>query len=141
MSNYRFCNFFAAIAMAVAFAATPALAHRDMTDWLQMMEKLRQQQPNPQERPWVNARVDRVNEAAQSVTVSHGPIKSVGMPAMSMTFGVTDPSRLSALNKGQRVDIQVENFDGVGKIVNVRAPQASVQPVRAPSRPAGGYLH
>jgi Cu/Ag efflux protein CusF len=111
-----------AIALALA-AATPALAHKDMTDWLVMMEKLRQQQPNPQETPWVSARVVKVNGAAQSVTVSHGAIKSVGMPAMTMTFGVTDPSRLPTLKRGQRVDIQVENVGGAGKIVNFRAPQ------------------
>ena len=100
-----------------------------MTDWLSMMEKLAAA-PNPQETPWVSARVVKVNAAAQSVTISHGAIKSIGMPAMTMTFGVADTSRLSALKKGQRVDIQVENVGGVGKIVNFRAPQA-----------AGGHSH
>lgn len=103
-----------AFALALAGGA-PAFAHKDMTDWLSMMEKLRKQQPNPQETPWVNARIVKVNAAAQSVTISHGAIKSIGMPAMSMTFGVTDTSRLSTLKKGQRVDIQVENSAGWGR--------------------------
>lgn len=100
-----------AFALALAGGA-PAFAHKDMTDWLSMMDK---QQPNPQETPWVNARIVKVNAAAQSVTISHGAIKSIGMPAMSMTFGVTDTSRLSTLKKGQRVDIQVENSAGWGR--------------------------
>lgn len=128
MSKFRIAVFFA---MAFALAgATPAFAHTNMTDWLRMMEKLRQQQPNPQETPWISARVVKVNAAEQSITISHGAITSVGMPAMSMTFGVTDSSRLSTLKKGQRVDIQVENVGGVGKIVNFRTPQ-----------PAGGHSH
>lgn len=131
MSKFRIRNIIGALVLALSFAgATPAFAHTNMTDWLRMMEKLRQQQPNPQETPWVSARVVKVNAAVQSVTISHGAIRSVGMPAMSMTFGVTDTSRLSTLKKGQRVDIQVENFGGVGKIVNFRAPQQ-----------AGGHSH
>ena len=118
MSKSRMTIVFA-IALALAGAA-PAFAHQDMTGWLRMMDKLRQQQPNPQETPWVSARVVKVNTGAQSITISHGPIKSVGMPAMTMTFGVVDPSRLSTFKKGQRVDIQVENVGGTGKIVNFR---------------------
>ena len=64
----------------------------------------------------------KLNADAQSITISHGPIKSVGMPAMTMTFGVVDPSHLSTLKKGQRVDIKVENIGGTGKIVNFRTP-------------------
>ena len=121
MSKSRMTIVFA-IALALA-SATPAFAHNmNMTDWMRMMEKLRQQQPNPQETPWVSGRVVSVNAAGQSVTISHGAITSIGMPAMTMTFGIADPSSLSALKKGQRVDIQVENVGGAGKIVNFRAP-------------------
>ena len=124
MSKSRF-TIVLAITLALA-GGTPAFAHNmNLTDWMRMIEKLRQQQPNPQETPWVSGRVVKVNVAGQSVTISHGAIKSIAMPAMTMTFGVADLSSLSALKKGQRVDIQVENVGGVGKIVNVRAPQAA----------------
>ena len=85
-------RFVLALALALVGAA-PAFAHNmNMTDWLRMMEKLRQQQAN-QETPWVSGRVVKINSAAQSVSISHGAIKSIGMPAMTMTFGVTEPSR------------------------------------------------
>lgn len=128
------------IALALAGGA-PALAHNvNMTDWLRMIEKLRLRQPDPQQTPWLKARVVKVDAAAQSVTISHDAIRSVGMPAMTMTFGVTDPSRLAALKKGQRVDIQVENVDGTGKIVSLRAPQTP-QAARPQAAPAHGHSH
>ena len=64
MSKSRMTIVFA-IALALAGAA-PAFAHQDMTGWLRMMEMLRQQQPNPQETPWVSARVVKVNADALS---------------------------------------------------------------------------
>lgn len=53
MRKYHVC-FVLAVAFALAGSA-PAFAHKDMTDWLRMIEKVRQQQPNPQ--PLGNTRV------------------------------------------------------------------------------------
>ena len=104
------------LAVALAFAgAAPSFAHNmNLTDWMRMMEKLGQQQPN-QETPWVSGRVVKINSAAQSVTISHGAIKSIGMPARTMTFGLADPSRLSALKKGQRVITKWRTWEALGK--------------------------
>jgi Cu(I)/Ag(I) efflux system periplasmic protein CusF len=38
------------------------------------------------------------------VTISHGPIKSLNLPAMTMTFGVKDKGLLNQLGVGKRVE-------------------------------------
>ena len=40
------------------------------------------------------------------VTISHGPVASIGWPAMTMTFQAGSPSVLQGLNMGDPVDFQ-----------------------------------
>ena len=45
------------------------------------------------------------------VGLSHGPFKTLNMPGMTMSFPVTDPSRLSGLQTGNRVRVGVRESD------------------------------
>lgn len=40
------------------------------------------------------------------VTISHGPVESIGWPAMTMTFQAESPDMLQGLNIGDPVDFQ-----------------------------------
>ncbi len=65
--------------------------------------------------------VKRVDKAAGKVTVSHGPLKNLGMPAMTMVFRVKEASWLDALQAGMKIRFQAETVDGALTIVRYEA--------------------
>ncbi len=57
--------------------------------------------------------VKRLDAAKGSVTISHGAVKTLNWPAMTMTFSVKDKALLSLLAEGKkvRVDFVQEGSD------------------------------
>jgi Cu/Ag efflux protein CusF len=51
--------------------------------------------------------VRAVNPKARTVTLDHEAIPSLGWPAMTMSFKVSDPALLQGLNPGARVRFQL----------------------------------
>lgn len=86
-------------------------------EWSKRIEKL---QGAPGEAPWVRVVVRKINLPASRITVSHGAIPQIDMPAMTINFPVADTARLAMLHKGDEVDIQCEHRGGVVKVVNFR---------------------
>lgn len=63
--------------------------------------------------------VDAVNTGDRSVKISHGPIRSMGMGAMTMVFKVADPSMIMDMKKGQKINFVFEtNSSGEFVIVD-----------------------
>jgi Cu/Ag efflux protein CusF len=58
--------------------------------------------------PMAQGEVRKVDKAAKTVTLKHGPIASVDMPPMTMAFGVTDPKQLEPLQPGDKVRFTAE---------------------------------
>jgi Cu(I)/Ag(I) efflux system periplasmic protein CusF len=57
--------------------------------------------------------VDAVDAAKRTITVSHGAIKSLGWPAMTMDFAVSEGIDLSAIKAGTNVNFTlVRRADG-----------------------------
>lgn len=52
--------------------------------------------------------VRRVNKETRRVTLAHGPMKALDMPAMTMAFPVKDPALLANLKEGDKVRFAVE---------------------------------
>jgi Cu/Ag efflux protein CusF len=52
--------------------------------------------------------IRRVDAAAKRITIKHGPIKNLDMPAMTMVFQVTDPALLDKVKPGDRVRFRAE---------------------------------
>jgi Cu/Ag efflux protein CusF len=50
--------------------------------------------------------VKKVDAAAGTVTIAHGPIKSINWPAMSMTFAVKDEALLGKLTPEKKVEFE-----------------------------------
>lgn len=48
----------------------------------------------------------KVDAAAGKVTIDHGPIATIGWPAMSMTFTVKDKSALAHVHEGSKVEFE-----------------------------------
>ena len=47
--------------------------------------------------------VTQIDRNAGRIELNHGPIQSLGWPAMRMAFQVTDPKLLDGIKKGDRV--------------------------------------
>ena len=67
--------------------------------------------------------IRKVDKDAKKVTIKHGPLLNLDMPAMTMVFQVTDPGALDQLKAGDKVKFLAEKIDGVytaTKIESVR---------------------
>ena len=56
--------------------------------------------------------IKRVDKDAGRVTIKHGPLENLGMPGMTMVFGVTDVSVLQSLKAGDKVKFAAGKVDG-----------------------------
>ena len=57
--------------------------------------------------------VRKVDKEQGKLTIKHGPLTSVDMPAMTMVFRVKDAAMLDQVSAGDRVRLQVEKINGV----------------------------
>ena len=55
----------------------------------------------------VSGTVKSVDQSAKTVTLDHGPVKTLNWPAMSMTFKVDDKVPMEKLKQGSKVDVDV----------------------------------
>ena len=98
-------------------SAVPAAAGMNATEWLQRMEQARPRHPEgrpPQsDGALVSVKVKGIDRAGQRLTISHGAIRKVGMPAMTVTFPAGDSSHLAMLHKGDAIEIHAANRGGV----------------------------
>lgn len=66
---------------------------------------------------WSDGTVKKVDKAGGKVTVSHGPLENLGMPAMTMGFRVKDGAWLSKLKEGQHIRFIADDVQGTLTIV------------------------
>jgi Cu(I)/Ag(I) efflux system protein CusF len=52
-----------------------------------------------------------IKAADNKLTISHGPIKTLGMDGMTMDFLVSDPGMLEVVQKGHAVSFVIEQDD------------------------------
>lgn len=56
--------------------------------------------------------VRKVDKAQGKLTLRHGPIANLDMPAMTMVFRVADPKLLDNLQPGDKVRFAADKIDG-----------------------------
>lgn len=69
--------------------------------------------------------VNSVDAARHTVNLSHGSIKALGWPAMTMDFPVGDDVDLAAVKPGMRVNFTLVHGNGGGMVVDAIRPAAS----------------
>ena len=70
-------------------------------------------QPAPaRNAPLSDGLVKKVDKAAGEVVIQHGQLDSIGMPPMTMAFGVADKSWLNKLKAGDRIRFAAEMKGG-----------------------------
>lgn len=62
--------------------------------------------------PQTEAEVRKVDKEAAKLTLRHGPIVNLDMPAMTMVFRVADPAFLEAAKPGDKVLVTIEKVGG-----------------------------
>ena len=56
--------------------------------------------------------VRKVDKSAKKITIKHGPIPNIDMPAMTMVFQVKDPKMLEQVKTGDKIKFTAENVGG-----------------------------
>jgi Cu(I)/Ag(I) efflux system periplasmic protein CusF len=65
--------------------------------------------------------VRKVDKAANKVTLKHGPIPNIDMPAMTMVFVVKDPAMLAKLKAGDKVKFQAQKLGDTYTVTRIEA--------------------
>lgn len=60
----------------------------------------------------VAGEVKKVDKDAGKITIRHGELKDLGMPAMTMVFQVKDRAMLERVNPGDQVNFVADKVDG-----------------------------
>ncbi|QGZ42368.1 Cu/Ag efflux protein CusF [Pseudoduganella flava] len=56
--------------------------------------------------------IKKVDKEAGKVTIQHGELRNLGMPAMTMVFRVRDRAMLDKVRQGDKVRFRAERVDG-----------------------------
>ena len=66
-----------------------------------------------------DAEVQKVDAAAGVVTLKHGDITNMQMPAMTMAFGVADKKMLQGVKPGDKVKFHLEMVKGAPTVTRI----------------------
>lgn len=87
-----------AISIALAFAAGAALAQA-----------------------LADGEIRKVDKDAKKITIKHGPMPNLDMPAMTMVFQVKDPAMLEQVKAGDRVKFEAQKLGGAFTVTRIEA--------------------
>ena len=65
--------------------------------------------------------VRKIDKGAKKITIRHGEMKNLGMPAMSMVFQVKDPTLLDQVKPGDKVRFRAEKSGGAFVVTEIQA--------------------
>lgn len=63
--------------------------------------------------------VRKVDKAGKRITIKHGPLKNLDMPAMTMVFQVKDPALLDKVKAGDEVKFEAQKQGGVFTVTRI----------------------
>lgn len=66
-----------------------------------------------------DAEVRKVDKDAKKITLKHGPIKNLDMPAMTMVFQVKDAALLDKVAAGDKIKFTAEQQQGAYVVTGV----------------------
>jgi Cu(I)/Ag(I) efflux system periplasmic protein CusF len=71
--------------------------------------------------PLAEGEVRKVDKEAKKITLRHGAIEKLKMPAMTMVFQVKDPAMLDGIQAGDKVRFQADKVDGQYFVTQIEA--------------------
>jgi Cu/Ag efflux protein CusF len=103
-----------------AMLAASAAAQAQMSPDMKMTAPMKASAPAGQAATvMTNAVVQKVDAAKGNVTLKHEDITNVGMPAMTMAFGVADKKMLDNMKAGDKVHFHVEIVNGAPTVTRI----------------------
>lgn len=63
--------------------------------------------------------IKKVDAKAASVTIAHGPIANLNMPAMTMSFKAKEPAMLAKLKAGDKVRFHSAEENGALTVISI----------------------
>src|SRR5215831_17149714 len=67
--------------------------------------------------------VQKIDKDAGKITIKHGPLDNLGMPAMTMVFHVADPRMLDEVVPGDKIDFLAEKVGGFLTVTQLHKAQ------------------
>ena len=101
-------------AIALAFAGPAIAAQHGGAPAAQKAAK-------PSDAAYAEGEVRKVDKEAGKITLRHGPIASLDMPAMSMVFRAKDPAMLDRVKEGDKVRFKAEKVQGAYTVTEIQA--------------------
>ena len=71
--------------------------------------------------PLTPGEVKKVDMDAGKVTIKHGRLENLGMPAMTMVFRVKDPAMLDQLKPGDKINFLADKWNGAITVMRFEA--------------------
>jgi Cu/Ag efflux protein CusF len=71
--------------------------------------------------PTTDGEVRKVDKSAGKITLKHGEIRNIDMPAMTMVFGVKDKALLDKVKPGDKVKFNAEKEGGQYVVTAIEA--------------------
>ena len=65
--------------------------------------------------------IRKVDKDAKKLTIRHGPIQNLDMPAMTMVFQVKDAAMLDKVNTGDKIKFSAEKIGGAYTVTGIEA--------------------
>ena len=65
--------------------------------------------------------VKKVDKGTGKLTIKHGPLDNLGMPAMTMVFHVADPAMLDEVAPGDKITFLAEKVGGFLTVTELHA--------------------
>lgn len=63
--------------------------------------------------------VRKVDKDGKKITIKHGPLQKLDMPAMTMVFQVSDPAMLERVKAGDKVRFDAEKVGGAFMLTKI----------------------
>lgn len=70
--------------------------------------------------PQSDGEVRKVDKAQGKLTLRHGPLQNLDMPAMTMVFKAADPKLLEGLKEGDKVKFSAEKVNGAFTVTAIQ---------------------
>ena len=110
MSAFMFASIAAVSVLPIASIADSGHDHSS-----QKMET--GQAPRNAEAPMVDGTIKKIDRSTGKVTLAHGALVNLGMPAMTMVFRVKDIAWLDQMKEGNKIRFVADNVNGVITVV------------------------
>ena len=65
--------------------------------------------------------IRKVDKDTKKLTIRHGPLENLGMPAMTMVFQVRDMAMLDVVNVGDKVRFSADKVGGAYTVTHLEA--------------------